>query len=73
MLQFDLRIRGKVKNMTHLQNSAIVEVSIQAIYGIFSLLEVGHGDKAKTLALLLLAVSDDVHFLDGAEGTEQLP
>ena len=33
----------------------------------------GHGDEAVAFTLVFLVVADDVHFLDGAEGREELP
>lgn len=56
-----------------LQNPTIIVVAIETIYGIISLLHVGHGDKAITLTLILLVVMHNIHFLDCAIWLEKLP
>lgn len=57
----------------NLQDSISQAVPVEAGDGHGSLVIVGHGDKAKSLALVGVEVADDLDVVHCAKGTEELP
>ncbi len=68
------RLRLLVARLERHLEYAILQIEpVEAVNGRDRLLVVGHGDKAEALALVALAVADDLDTLHGAERSEQLP
>lgn len=64
---------GFVSLKANLQHPIAQSIAVEWLYGYHSLVVVGHGHEAETLALARLQVANHFHRLHCSEGAEELP